>query len=82
MKITSMFAIAGALALTACTHDGKGNDGKISVVEWATEMATASEPDTVQDKFDVVVDTDEPDAFTAVVDIAKQQAAAESADGA
>ena len=79
MTITRMLMIAGALALAACTHDVKVDDGKLSVVDWATEMARASEPDTIQDKFDIVVDTDDPDAFAGVIEIAKEQAAAEAA---
>ena len=78
MKIT-MLLLAGALALAACTHDVKVTDGKLSVVDWATEMARASEPDTIQDKFDYVVDTDDPNAFAAVIEIAKEQTAAEDA---
>jgi len=79
MTITRILMLAGALALGACTHDVKVDDGKLSVVDWATEMARATEPDTIQDKFDIVIDTDDPNAFGGVIDIAKEQAAAEAA---
>jgi len=69
-----------ALALAACTHDVKVDDGKRSVVDWATEMARASQPDTIQDKFDIIADTDDPEAFGEVIEISKQQTAAEAAD--
>jgi hypothetical protein len=81
MKITRLFMLAGALLLAACTDDGgERDDGKISVVDWATEMARASEPDTIQDKFEIVIDTEDPTAFNAVIEIAKEQAAAEAAE--
>lgn len=80
MKITALFLLAGALALSACTSDnGDGNDGKLSVVDWATEMATAARPDTIQDKFAIVIDTEDRNAFNGVIELAKQQYAAEAA---
>lgn len=80
MKITRLFMLASALLLAACADDGdKPDDGKISVVDWATEMARREQPDTIQDKFEIVTDTDDPAAFTGVIEIAKEQAAAEAA---
>jgi hypothetical protein len=81
MKTTRLFMLASALALSACTDDSNGNGGKVSVVDWATEMARADHPDTIQDKFDIVIDTDEPAAFNGVIEIAKEQAAAIAAAG-
>jgi hypothetical protein len=88
MKTTVLFMLAGALAVAACTHDGKDpatdpepNPDALSVVDWANEMAIATEPDTIQDKFAIVVDTDDLHAFDGVIEIAKQQAAAEAAAG-
>lgn len=78
MTINRLFMFAGALALAACTHDA--TPGKLSVVDWATEMARADQPDTIQDKFDIVTDTDEPTAFDGVIEIAKEQAAAAAGD--
>lgn len=80
MKITRLFMLGGALLLAACTDDGERDDGKISVVDWATEMARAAQPDTIQDKFEIVVDTEDPTAFNGVIEIAKEQAAAEAAE--
>lgn len=80
MKTSMMFA--GLVMLAACAHDGAGTDsGKIAVADWATEMAQADEPDTIQDKFEIVVDTDDPAAFDGVIAIAKQQAADAAAAG-
>lgn len=78
MKTTRLFMIASALLIGACSDDG---NKKLSVVEWATEMARASQPDTIQDKFAIVEDTDDPRAFDGVIEIAKEQAAAEAAAG-
>jgi hypothetical protein len=79
MKITRLFILATALLIGACTDDGEGDDGKIAVADWATEMARAEQPHTIQDKFAIVVDTDDPNAFVEVIEIAKEQAAAEAA---
>ena len=82
MRNTHWFMFAISLLIAACASDGNDSDTKpLSVVEWATEMAQASQPDTIQDKFDVVVDTDDPSAFDGVIEIAKEQAAAEAAAG-
>jgi len=90
MKTTCMFMLAGALLMAACTHDKPGNgngegegegDGKLSVVDWANEMARAEQPDTIQDKFAIVIDTDDPNAFVDVIEVAKEQAAAAAAAG-
>jgi len=82
MKTTRLFILAGALVLASCTHDVTDpSNGKLSVVDWATQLATAEQPDTIQDKFDIVTDTDDPAAFTGVVQIAKDQAAATAAAG-
>jgi hypothetical protein len=80
MKITRLFMLAIALLLAACADDGKpDDDGKIAVADWATEMARREQPDTIQDKFEIVTDTDDPTAFDAVIEIAKEQAAADAA---
>jgi hypothetical protein len=83
MTITRLFMLAGALLLAACTDDGgtPTDNGKISIVEWATEMARAERPDTIQDKFAIVEDTTDPNAFAGVIEIAKEQKAAEAAKG-
>lgn len=86
MKTSSVImpiALLGALVMAACTGDHKGDssDGKLSVTEWASDMARASEPDTIQDKFAIVVDTDDVHAFDDVIDVSKQQTAAEAAAG-
>jgi hypothetical protein len=80
MKITRLFMLAGALLIAACADDEKPvDDGKIAVTDWATEMARSEQPHTIQDKFEIVVDTDDPAAFDGVIEIAKEQAAAEAA---
>jgi hypothetical protein len=80
MTITRLFLIASALLIAACTDDAEDpNKGKISVVDWATEMARSPEPHTIQDKFAIVYDTDDRAAFEGVIEIAKEQAAAEAA---
>jgi hypothetical protein len=90
MKTTCLFLLTSALLTTACTHDkpdnGNGNgsgdgDGKLSVVDWANDMARAEQPDTIQDKFAIVIDTDDPNAFVDVIQVAKDQAAAAAAAG-
>jgi hypothetical protein len=88
MKTLYLFMFASALAMAACTHDGNepGTDpgpgpGTLSVIEWANDMAVATEPDTVKDKLAIVVDTDDPRAFDGVIEIAKAQAAAAAAAG-
>jgi hypothetical protein len=84
MKITCLFMLAGALLMTACSSDkpDSGNgDGTLSVVDWAYDMARAEQPDTIQDKFAIVIDTDDPNAFVDVIEVAKEQAAAEAAAG-
>jgi hypothetical protein len=74
--------LASTLVLAACAHDGATTDaGKIAVADWATEMAQADQADTIQDKFEIVVDTIDPAAFDGVIAIAKQQAAAAAAAG-
>jgi len=88
MKTTVLFMLASAFAVAACTHDGKDSEPEpepdpdaLSVVDWANEMAVATEPDTIQDKFAIVVDTEDLHAFDGVIEVAKQQAAAEAAAG-
>jgi hypothetical protein len=86
MKTTCLFMLASALLMTACTHDKVDPDpdpdaGKLSVVEWASDMARAEQPDTIQDKFAIVTDTDDPNAFVDVIAAAKEQAAAAAAAG-
>jgi hypothetical protein len=90
MKITSLLMIASALVIAACTDHAKGDgggsgggsgDGTLSVIDWANDMATRAEPDTIQDKFAIVIDTDDPAAFDDVIEVAKQQAAADAAAG-
>jgi hypothetical protein len=83
-----MFMLASVLLMTACTHDkpdggdGSGNgDGTLSVVDWAYDMARAEQPDTIQDKFAIVIDTDDPNAFANVIEVAKEQAATAAAAG-
>lgn len=82
--LASAFVLAGAVA--GCTDDGakdpsteEPGDGRLSVIDWATEMAQAERPDTVQDKLAILDDTDDPNAFNGVIEIAKQRAAAEAA---
>ena len=79
---TSLLMLASALAVAGCSDSPTtpSADGKINVVDWATEMARAERPDTIQDKFEIVVDTDDPAAFAGVIDIAKEQAAAAAAE--
>lgn len=76
MKIIALSLLAGALALSACTDEGSG---KIKIADWATEMVMATEPDTISDKFAIVEDTADPHAFDGVIELIKQQKAAEAA---
>jgi hypothetical protein len=81
-RITGLCMIVSALLLSACTDDEKKtDDGKLSVVDWATDMARYERPDTIQDKFEIVIDTEDPTAFAGVIEIAKEQSAAEAAAG-
>jgi hypothetical protein len=92
MKLHTLMMLASALVIAACTDhpkdggDGSGSgsgsgDGTLSVIDWANDMATRSEPDTIQDKFAIVIDTDDAAAFDDVIEVAKQQAAADAAAG-
>jgi hypothetical protein len=82
MKTTPSLMFASMLLLAACSDDDAATDsGKIAVADWATEMAQADYADTIQDKFEIVVDTADPAAFDGVIAIARQQAADAAALG-
>lgn len=86
MKTIHLMLFSGMVALAGCTDGpakGPGGEGEggLSVIDWANDMARASRPDTIQDKFAIVIDTDDRHAFDGVIEVARENAAAEAAAG-